>query len=130
MSADVGDGLAAAVAGVAGRFVATLVCGAVVFRTGPQHAEGREICAAVGVTERTLNFICTDYVGLSPHQYLLRRRVNLARALRLADPASKTVTSTANDYGFAELGRFSVTYRALYGESPSATLRRAPDRGG
>jgi len=31
MSGDVGDGLIAAVAGVAGRFVATLACGAVVF---------------------------------------------------------------------------------------------------
>lgn len=89
-----------------------------------------EICAAVGVTERTLRFVCSDYLGMSPHQYLLLRRMDLVRqALTLADPASKTVTSIANDYGFAELGRFSVKYRALYGESPSATLRRTPDRG-
>jgi len=88
-----------------------------------------EICAAVGVTARTLHMVCTDYLRMSPHQYLLLRRMNLVRqALTLADPASKTVTSIANDYGFAELGRFSVKYRALFGESPSATLRHAPDR--
>ena len=88
-----------------------------------------EICAAVGVTARTLHLVCMDYLGMSPHQYLLLRRMNLVRqALTLADPASKTVTSIANDYGFAELGRFSVKYRALFGESPSATLRHTSDR--
>lgn len=88
-----------------------------------------EICATIGATERTLNFVCRDYLGMSPHQYLLLRRMNLARqALTLADPVSTTVTSIANDYGFAELGRFGVRYRALFGEPPSATLRRAVDQ--
>jgi len=89
-----------------------------------------EICTAVGVTARTLHLVCTDYLRMSPHQYLLVRRMNLVRqALTLADPASTTVTSVANDYGFAELGRFSVKYRALFGESPSTTLRHTPERG-
>ena len=65
---------------------------------------------------------------MSPHQYLWLRRMNLVRrALALADAAAKTVTEIANDHGFAELGRFAVTYRKLFGESPSVTLRRTPD---
>jgi AraC-like DNA-binding protein len=49
------------------------------------------------------------------------------RALTLAEPTASTVTSIANDHGFAELGRFAVECRKLFGESPSATLLRPHD---
>jgi AraC-like DNA-binding protein len=87
-----------------------------------------EVCARIGVQERTLRNHCLEYLGMSPHRYLWLRRMNQARrALSLADPAEKTVTTVANDYGFWELGRFSVAYRKLFGESPSATLRKATE---
>jgi AraC-like DNA-binding protein len=86
-----------------------------------------EICGAIGVPERTLNSVCTLYLGMSPRRYLWLRRMNLVRrALTLADPIATTVTVIANDHGFGELGRFAVAYRALYGEPPSTTLRRTP----
>ena len=49
------------------------------------------------------------------------------RALKNADAERTTVTEIASDYGFWEFGRFSVAYRALFGESPSTALRRSPD---
>ena len=65
---------------------------------------------------------------MSPHRYLLLRRMNLARrALTVADPTATTVAAIANDHGFGELGRFAISYRELFGEVPSVTLRRAPD---
>ena len=38
---------------------------------------------------------------------------------------SVTVTEIATSLGFVELGRFSVEYRKMFGESPSKTLREA-----
>jgi len=85
-----------------------------------------EICAAIGVSERTLRTSCQDHLGMAPIHYLWLRRMNLAhRALLRADPACATVTDIATEHGFWELGRFSVEYRALFGESPSVSLRRA-----
>jgi hypothetical protein len=50
-------------------------------------------------------------------------------ALALADPTRMTVTDVATEYGFWELGRISVAYRNLLGESRSVTLRRAQRKG-
>jgi AraC-like DNA-binding protein len=87
-----------------------------------------EICTAVGAAERTLRNACEENLGMGPIRYLALRRMHLVhRALLLADHRSTTVTQVATDNGFWELGRFSVTYRAMYGENPSATLHRLPD---
>ena len=65
---------------------------------------------------------------MGPARYLWHRRMHLARrALLRSDPQIVTVTEVATKYGFWELGRFSVQYRALFGESPSVSLRRPPD---
>jgi AraC-like DNA-binding protein len=88
-----------------------------------------EMCATIGVSERTLRSCCNEHYGMGPVHYLWLRRMHLARhALLHADPATASVTSMATDFGFWELGRFSVEYRALFGESPSASLRKPPDR--
>jgi AraC-like DNA-binding protein len=88
-----------------------------------------EICAATSASERTLRVCCQEHLGMGPVRYLWLRRMHLARhALVLADPATATVTDIATEYGFWELGRFSVEYRALFRESPSASLRRPPER--
>ena len=84
-----------------------------------------DLCAAVGVSQRTLHGVCVQHYGLSPVRYASLRRMQRARnALHAADPALATVTAIATHHGFSELGRFAVAYRALFGEPPSATLRR------
>jgi hypothetical protein len=54
--------------------------------------------------------------------YLVRR------ALLMAGPATTTVTRVLTDHGFWEFGRFSVSYRALFGETPSESLRRPAEQ--
>jgi AraC-like DNA-binding protein len=86
-----------------------------------------DICAATGASERTLRICCHEQLGVAPLRYLWLRRMHLARrALIRAHPTTMTVTGVATEYGFWELGRFSVQYRTLFGESPSASLRRPP----
>jgi AraC-like DNA-binding protein len=83
-----------------------------------------EMCAAMGVAERTLRAACQEHLGMGPIRFLTLRRMHLVRqALLRADSSNATVTCVVTDYGFWELGRFSVAYRALFGESPSETLR-------
>jgi transcriptional regulator GlxA family with amidase domain len=66
---------------------------------------------------------------MGPIRYLTLRRMHLVRrALMRAETSNATVTGTATDHGFWELGRFSVAYRELFGESPSETLRRPAEQ--
>jgi AraC-like DNA-binding protein len=89
-----------------------------------------EVCAAIGVSGRTLRAHCEEHLGMGPHRYLWLRRMNFARkALAMADPAAASVTTIALDHGFSELGRFAVKYRELFGESPSTTLRNTFNNG-
>jgi transcriptional regulator GlxA family with amidase domain len=84
-----------------------------------------QLCHVVGVTERSLRNAFYDVRGMSPKQCVLRTRLGeVRRALR---DARGNVTTIATDYGFYELGRFAAAYKAVYGESPSETLRGAGD---
>jgi AraC-like DNA-binding protein len=93
---------------------------------GPLYMD--DLCTAIGVSYRTLHACCREHLGMGPKRYLILRRMHLARrALSRGDPEKTSVTEIATEYGFWELGRFSVVYRSLFGESPFTTLRRLPD---
>jgi AraC-like DNA-binding protein len=56
--------------------------------------------------------------GETPHQYLLRRRMERAKALLRAGDLS--VTDVCLAVGFTSLGSFSTQFRRFVGESPGA----------
>ena len=83
-----------------------------------------EICAAMGVPERTLRLCCQEQLAVSSKQYLMQRRIHLVRRALLAAVPETTVTEIATQFGFWHLGRFSASYQTIFGEFPSTTLAR------
>lgn len=82
------------------------------------------ICRMVGRSERGLRDAFYAVHQMSPKQWVLAQRLQRARrALIDMRSAEVTVTSVAMDNGFNQLGRFAGTYRQVFGETPSATLR-------
>jgi transcriptional regulator GlxA family with amidase domain len=59
--------------------------------------------------------------GETPHRYLQRRRVE--RSMFLLRESDRSVTDICLDVGFASLGTFSRTFRAIVGRSPLAYRR-------
>ncbi len=86
-----------------------------------------ELCALIGVTERTLRSCCAEFLGMSPIRYVLLRRLSRTRvALRDAGPDGANLLELVRGFGFTELGRFEAAYRAAFNETPLTTLQRAP----
>jgi AraC-like DNA-binding protein len=84
-----------------------------------------DICAALGVSERMLRMCCQEHLGMGPSGYRrLRAMQQVHRALRSGTADGISVSEIARRHGFNGLGRLAANYRALYGELPSATLRR------
>ena len=95
-----------------------------------EHLAGQlqmpELCARVGVSDRTLLSSCVEFLAISPAQYVLLRRLKaVRRAPRDADPDEANVAELARLHGFTQPGRFAGVYSAAFGESPSSTLQRA-----
>ena len=84
-----------------------------------------DVAAAAGVSTRTLQNLFSKDVEQSPTSWIKNRRLERVRS-DLADASANsdmTVTDVATRWGFTHLGRFAVTYKNRFGESPSQTLR-------
>jgi AraC family transcriptional regulator, ethanolamine operon transcriptional activator len=87
-----------------------------------------ELCQALGVSRRTLQYCFQDVFGLGPAEFL--RNVRLGGARR-AIKSAQSVTEAATLWGFWHFSRFAHDYKAMFGELPSETFRRhhGPKRG-
>jgi AraC-like DNA-binding protein len=95
-------------------------------RRNLSEAIDRERLASVaGVRPRTLETHFRTFLRTTPLGWV--RRMRLARARRELQRAREdaTVTGVALASGFTHLGRFAASYRAIFAETPSATLRRS-----
>jgi AraC-like DNA-binding protein len=87
-----------------------------------------DLCRATQVSERTLRNIFHEFFGVGPMRLLKVRQLREIRAALLrADPQRDTVTRIAARYGIWDFSLFARNYKALFGESPSRTLRTPPN---
>lgn len=85
----------------------------------------RELSDVSGVSMRSLQRAFKRYREETPLQFLKRTRLERAKKRLARAGPNVTVTQIALSSGFSHLGAFSVEYRRMFGETPSAALTKA-----
>jgi AraC-like DNA-binding protein len=84
-----------------------------------------QLAQVAGVSLRQVQHAFKAYTGMTPTHWLRLRRLNSAHRELLGRSAmDTTVAEVAMKWSFWHLGRFSSSYRALFKELPSETLKR------
>jgi len=84
-----------------------------------------DLCRETSVGIRTLQRCFKEYFDLNISDYLKAVRLNTAhRELTVANPTDNSVTTIALQNGFTHLGRFSIEFRKLFGQSPNEALAK------
>ena len=87
------------------------------------------LARSANVSESYFSRSFKEAFGETPHQYLMSRRMERAKALLRRNELS--VTEICLAVGFTSLGSFSTQFRRFVGMSPSAYREQAArDRGG
>lgn len=81
-----------------------------------------ELAAIAGISQFRLIRAFARATGLTPHAYLLQRRIDLARRMILS---GSTLADTAFACGFADQSHLTRHFGRLYGISPAAFARAA-----
>lgn len=83
-----------------------------------------KLAATLGTSMRSLQISFQKHFGLSPRDFIVECRLEMARKLLMSDGLDSGVTKVALECGFSNLSHFAAKYRDRYGERPSASIRR------
>ena len=84
-----------------------------------------ELANTAGVSIRSLSRAFEKKYGLGPMAFVRQRRFDACYSrLRGSELGATTVTDVAMSYGFSHVGRFAITYKEAFGESPSESLHK------
>jgi len=81
----------------------------------------RDLAALARLSTFHFNVAFHNRFGNSPHQYIIRRRLERAQGLMLSTDA--TLSEVAIECGFADQPHFTRMFRRFVGESPAAWRR-------
>jgi AraC-like DNA-binding protein len=85
-----------------------------------------ELCVASRVSERRLRRAFVSQFDVPPATFFrIWALAQARRRFRTAEASDASVTRVGLDLGFGHLSRFAEYYQQVYGESPSATIRKA-----
>jgi AraC-like DNA-binding protein len=87
-----------------------------------------KIAGELGVSLRSLQLGFRTCRDTTPSAFLQSLRLESARRALVERSDAASVTAIALEHGFTHMGRFSLAYKARYGESPVTTLRRRSRR--
>lgn len=89
-----------------------------------------DLCKQFGVSRRALQYAFQEQTGLNIVLFLRNARLNAVRReiRRSGGSTAESTADVAARWGFWHQSRFSEYYRALFGELPSETRRRAASR--
>lgn len=83
-----------------------------------------DIARRSGYTQRSLQMIFKNSVGMTPGRWFMNARLNGALRDLLSAAPTCTIAAIAAKWGFRHMPRFSQYYRSAFGEMPSETLKR------
>jgi len=81
-----------------------------------------EVCAAIGVSERTLRRRFAENLGMSWRSYLVRARI--VRSMTLLTEPGRSVLDVSLAVGFENVSAFARAFTRQTGEAPSTYRRR------
>ncbi|MGN6669126.1 MAG: helix-turn-helix domain-containing protein, partial [Trinickia sp.] len=85
----------------------------------------REIASHIGVTERAIQAVFKNTLGLSPSQLIRRQRMErIRRNLVDEDGVVTSVLDVAKKWGVGHRSTLVNSYRQFFNETPSETLAR------
>jgi AraC family transcriptional regulator len=81
-----------------------------------------DLAAVIGLSVSHFNVLFREAVGLSPHQYLIRRRVE--RAKDLLGESKLSISQIAAESGFAHQSHLARHMRRMLGVAPKALRKQ------
>lgn len=84
-----------------------------------------DLCGVADVSDRTLRTVFLEQCGVSPHRYLMIRRLHAIHEALCGASSCGTVTSVCSAFGVWDFGRLARQYQHLYGALPSQHLHQA-----